>query len=308
MRLLKIMLLLLAVTAGVAVLAYEEGKKAAETMDFMLLLTCFISQILFVIGMILLVAMLISLAHTTVARIAGRGAQTVYSVTGFVGTPVHELSHALMCIVFGHKIREMRLYQPKAEDGVLGYVKHSYSKTSIYQQIGNFFIGVAPILIGSALLMLLMRWLVPDIFSSVTQDMRSAGNLLMRGANGSTVATYFALLGKFFWRVFALKNFGNILWWVFLILAMMISMHMKLSRADIKGGFVGFLFLAGAILLMDFILCMVSSSALQTVTTAMIFGSASLLGFLLVSLVFSGVSVGVAFALSTVAGIIRRVF
>ena len=87
--------------------------------------------------------------------------------TGLIGTPLHELSHAIMCIIFGHRIDEMKLFQFPDEDGTLGYVNHSYNRRNIYHLIGNFFIGVAPILVGSVFIFLLMYFLLPNTFSEV---------------------------------------------------------------------------------------------------------------------------------------------
>ncbi|MGO0916500.1 hypothetical protein ACTPEM_26060, partial [Clostridioides difficile] len=37
-------------------------------------------------------------------------------------------------------------------DGILGYVSHSYKKDNLYQSIGNFFIGIAPIIGGTIMI------------------------------------------------------------------------------------------------------------------------------------------------------------
>ena len=73
-------------------------------------------------------------------------------VFGWLGTSVHELGHALFAILFGHKINEIVFFSPNNETGSLGSVNHSFNKKSIYQNIGNFFIGIGPILLGSVCL------------------------------------------------------------------------------------------------------------------------------------------------------------
>jgi hypothetical protein len=48
----------------------------------------------------------------------------------------------------------------------LGYVFHSYNRKSIYQTVGNFFIGIAPIISGTAALFLGLYFLLPHSFKA----------------------------------------------------------------------------------------------------------------------------------------------
>lgn len=79
--------------------------------------------------------------------------------TGWIGTPIHESSHALMCWVFGHQIESMALFEPDSREGRLGYVRHTYQRGDWWQESGNFFIGLAP-LAGGTLALLLLTWLM----------------------------------------------------------------------------------------------------------------------------------------------------
>lgn len=78
-------------------------------------------------------------------------------VYGFkwLGTPVHEFGHAFFAFVFGHRITEIKWFDPQATDGSYGYVNHSHQPGNIYQEVGKFFIGIGPILMCSMLLYLL---------------------------------------------------------------------------------------------------------------------------------------------------------
>ena len=85
------------------------------------------------------------------------GRQSIFA-TAIIGVPIHELGHAAACLVFGHRITEIKLFNPRAEDGVFGYVKHRYNARNLYHQIGNLFIGLGPIFSGvfvSSLIMLI---------------------------------------------------------------------------------------------------------------------------------------------------------
>lgn len=66
-----------------------------------------------------------------------------------LGTAIHELGHAILCPVFRHKIIEMKLFEIDYESGTLGYLRHTYNPDSLWAQIGNLFIGIGPIILGS---------------------------------------------------------------------------------------------------------------------------------------------------------------
>ena len=126
----------------------------------------FLLQIAFSIGVIFLLGWLIALCNKVFYSNFGRFGNIVCYITGFVGAPIHELSHALFCLIFFHRIREIKLFQI-SDDGTMGYVIHSYNRRNMYQRIGNFFIGVAPILVMSGLLFLLAWGLLPEFISDI---------------------------------------------------------------------------------------------------------------------------------------------
>ena len=73
---------------------------------------------------------------------------------GWLGCSIHELSHAFFALIFGHKISEIALFEPNSNSESLGHVSHCYNKSSIYQKIGNFFIGISPLLFAGIVLFL----------------------------------------------------------------------------------------------------------------------------------------------------------
>jgi len=90
--------------------------------------------------------------------IIGRG--WYLGLFGWLGTIMHELGHALFCLIFCHKITTLKLFDPDPETGTLGYVQHTYDSSNIYQLAGNFFIGIGPILLGTALIYFLLYLLL----------------------------------------------------------------------------------------------------------------------------------------------------
>ena len=124
-----------------------------------------ITQMLILFGPLLAVGFLIAffekMSNKMLMKVFSFKA-VIYS-TGWLGTPIHETGHAIFCLLFGHKIHEFVPFKPERDESggyVLGYVKHS-CKGSIYNNIGYLFIGTGPIILGSIIIALLIRFLLP---------------------------------------------------------------------------------------------------------------------------------------------------
>ena len=81
-------------------------------MDFLDLLGQFGLQLLFTVGLIVIVGLTVAGAKHFFLRSCGRAGYHIELVSGAIGTPIHELSHALFCLIFGHKIEAIRLLHP----------------------------------------------------------------------------------------------------------------------------------------------------------------------------------------------------
>ena len=238
------------------------------------ILIAYLSQILLLFGPILLFGYLIALCNRRFYANFGNHSMIVCYVTGCIGTPIHELSHALFCLVFGHKIVEIKLFQIGAEDGTLGYVNHSYNRKNLYQRMGNFFIGIAPIVVISAVLFLIAWLLMPSMIAEMTACIRGF----------STSAGVGTLLSKLFHAIEAFFTYAvTWQWWVFIGLGMFLALHMTLSGPDIKGALSGLAFVLLLFLLADIILGLVSGAILDIFTQWILSASGYLICFLSVS-------------------------
>ncbi|HCT30240.1 MAG TPA: hypothetical protein DIW31_05800 [Bacteroidales bacterium] len=204
-----------------------------------------LSQLFWLFGLLFIIGFILYLIarFTRTTYVKTTGSTFDVFVTGWIGTPIHELGHAILCLIFRHKITEIKLYTPNTTDGTLGYVNHTYDSKSIYQKVGNFFIGIGPILFGAFVIYFLFYLLVPnnqEVFGSLDYQSK----ILIKGIHGkfngiweslskSIIYTFNTLLTK--------ANFSNYKFWVFLYLAFCISSHMELSPADIKGSWRGLL-------------------------------------------------------------------
>lgn len=78
-----------------------------------------------------------------------------------IGIPVHELSHLLFGLLFGYHIDKVCLYRTirrsRGNQGTLGYVKMHHKKNSPLQRLqsdlGQFFVGIGPLIIGPSLIL-----------------------------------------------------------------------------------------------------------------------------------------------------------
>lgn len=209
-------------------------------LDFLkLVVVTTFSQLIWLLGLLFVFGLVLYVfaRFTRITYVKTVGYKMDVIITGWIGTPVHELGHAIFCVLFGHRIVEMKLYSPNFEDGTLGYVNHSYNPNSTYHKIGNFFIGVGPIIFGAVVLYALLYYLIPNkdiVFSGIEAQSQT----LVDGVRGEYAGVWASLLGTTqhtLKHMFSAQNFGDYRFWIFLYLAICVASHMELSPPDIKG-------------------------------------------------------------------------
>ena len=164
-------------------------------------------------------------------RLLGRSGYNMLVASAFLGTPIHELGHAAMCLLFRHEIVELVLWQPHSDDGTWGYVRHTHNTDDLYQKLGNLFISAGPIFSGMAVLSLLLAIFFPNTWSSYLADLgemaRNQGSVPELISTGlGVIVNLFGELGSGS-RPFLLQI-------LMLPVMLMISMHVNLSPIDIE--------------------------------------------------------------------------
>ncbi len=165
--------------------------------------------------------------------------------TGWLGTPIHELSHAFMCRVFQHRIDEIALFEPDRESGRLGYVKHSFRTGNWFQELGNLFIGIAPLLGGSIVLAILLWIFYPEAASSAIETTRTEDDLGAFEKLASIVASLVA-------SIMSIGNIATIRFWTFIYLVLCVGSHMAPSGSDYRGASRGVYLFGGIAIVLVF--------------------------------------------------------
>jgi hypothetical protein len=208
------------------------------------------AQLALLLGPGLVLATLMHALSAFVERRAGRvlGA-AAYVLFGWLGTAVHEIGHALFCLLFGHRITGIKLFDFAPRDGTRGHVSHTFDPANPWQQVGNFFIGIAPILFGALVIVAAACWLLgAQAFAHMAEPLPQSG--LLRSA-GDALALARHVAGGAGAALAALADPHRLLdWrtWLFLYLAIAVGSSMSLSGADFDGAFAGFGALVAALL------------------------------------------------------------
>lgn len=101
-----------------------------------------------VYGLTLLLLLALYLVNESFYLIAGRQYRRTHLITGLIGTPVHELSHAIGCFVFGMRVTGIAFYRPDPASGTLGYVNFVYNPSRVTHKIGLLCVGISPVIAG----------------------------------------------------------------------------------------------------------------------------------------------------------------
>ncbi|UCG55138.1 MAG: hypothetical protein JSV32_02680 [Dehalococcoidia bacterium] len=177
------------------------------------------------------------------------GRNSTYFIA-WLGTPIHELGHALFCLIFMHKIVDIKFFKPDPLTGTLGYVHHTWNRSNPWQMLGNLFIGIGPVILGCVVLFALFNLLIPN--SSQVWD-----SILLRVNEvdkNRLIGSYLEIFGDSAFEMtrltFTLSNLTSLRFWVFCYLSICVASNIRLSLSDIKGALSGL----GCLILLFFLI------------------------------------------------------
>lgn len=253
-----------------------------------------ILQVIYTIGIVIIFGLIIALCNKTFYKLFDYSDKIIFA-TSILGTPIHEIGHAIFCVLFGHKIIKIKLFQ-NDESGVLGYVEHSYNPRNVYHQIGNFFIAIGPIVFGSFILLLLMNLLTPDLYYEYYDLAYEYSISNFNVFSTDSFSSFITLIIDIIYLIFSLDFIKSIGWWGYLIICLCVSLHMNLSPSDIKISFKGLLIILLSVVIFNVITYFIKPDIAYITTDLAIISGTYIVGFLLISIVFSIILVIIAYA------------
>lgn len=98
-------------------------------------------------------------------------------LTSFLSVPLREAGHAMMAVIFLHRIEDMRLLDLRAADGEFGFVEHSYNPRNPIALLGNFFYALGPAVIGLFAVLVILLGCFGGILPPFLDSVRKLGEV-----------------------------------------------------------------------------------------------------------------------------------
>lgn len=255
------------------------------------------NQLIGILGIFFIFGLLLSLLSDLTRKKYSQTFGEKFNIywTGWVGTPIHEIGHAVFCIIFGLPITKIQLFNPDPHALIRGYVSYAYQKNSLFKKVGIFFASAGPIILGTCLLYLAIYFLVPN-GKIIINSIKSWGNYLSNPA--SLLSQFDALLHSSFKTLgmfFSIENLTSVKFWIFIYLSLCISSHMQLSDADMKGIWWGVAFVTVVVFIINLISPFLENNVGYVINSSIYHVSAVFLGLMIYAISVSALNCIISF-------------
>jgi len=157
------------------------------------------------------------------------GERPWYILFGKLSTIIHEFGHAIFCFIFGQKVKYIDISRDNA------HVGREIKPGNVFQFIGEFFVGIGPILLSIGIIYLIAFLFFKDTIllhftnletSYLDFDSFESFKRFLRILN----TTFFAVMYNFF----TAENLMNWKFYIFLYALIIAGDSMALSKSDMK--------------------------------------------------------------------------
>lgn len=190
-------------------------------------------MILLILALWLSVVLLLS--HATRALMMRASSGFVFRIVIFPGIVLHELSHYAMCKLTGARVQEVKLFDRERVGRSTIYRGHVLHGPSKLPYVGDPLISFAP-LIGGLLVLALLTWAWNDPLSIRGNAARAIDPITdVAGVVGELASMVVSMIRRLPRQIAARAADWRL--WVYLYLAVSISMSLAPSRQDFANSF-----------------------------------------------------------------------
>jgi hypothetical protein len=182
-------------------------------------------------GPALLLIALLNWLSGWVQRLAVRtfGVTMYLLLFGWLGTIIHETAHLISALLFRVPVAGFRPFAPNLKTGELGRVSIKPNHGSLYQHIGLFFVGIAPLVFGTLVIYLALYVLFHSQMAEVWRMIDRRSMINGPGIN-NTLSSGLSFLGF----VFSPRHLLDWRLYLFLYIAFSVGSSISLSSSDVR--------------------------------------------------------------------------
>ena len=154
----------------------------------------------------------------------------LYGPFSIIGVAVHELSHLLLVLAFGHKVVEVKFVD--TDSFLTGHVRHRFDSKNIWSLIGVMYISMAPMLIMGFFVFIIVR----EVFG-VNFNVFEVQSVFQIYEVSASISAFTGELYRFLTNALIAFTEGDILRILTFLLVGTLAVFSAPSKADFEGYF-----------------------------------------------------------------------
>lgn len=215
-----------------------------------------------------------------------------------LSTPMREVGHAMMAVLFWHRIEDVQLLNIGDPDGEFGFVEHSYNPRNPVALLGNFFYAMGPVVLGLLAVSLIFLTCFHGVLPAYFDEIRALGDA------GAGVGEYLKAAFSFIPKMFTL---GEAAMWLRVIgcaLLVFLCLGIYVSPLELMEAASGIAILVGLVMAASGVMMLFDDRVMRIAIGGLRSFSTVVIALFLVVLVFSA---GLL-AFGALFGLIRTLF